>query len=100
MNREYTVADFEKVMDTLRALVPGMELATDIICGFPVRTVHPPLGIASACIALGFRVHLNPRGTSSACMACSRLQGWCSLTAVVGLPRIAGGLCRLDGWLM
>ena len=36
MNREYTVAEFEKVVDTLRALVPGVQLATDIICGFPV----------------------------------------------------------------
>ena len=39
MNREYTVAEFEKVVDTLRALVPGIELATDIICGFPVSRV-------------------------------------------------------------
>lgn len=38
MNREYTVADFEVVADTLLAAVPGMELATDIICGFPGET--------------------------------------------------------------
>ena len=36
MNREYTVAQFRHVADTLRRLVPGIELATDIICGFPV----------------------------------------------------------------
>lgn len=35
MNREYTVADFRKVADTLIELVPGMQIATDIICGFP-----------------------------------------------------------------
>lgn len=33
MNREYTIAEFERVADTLLRLVPGMELATDIICG-------------------------------------------------------------------
>lgn len=45
MNREYTVAEFEKVVDTLRALVPGIELATDIICGFPVRSFKLPLAL-------------------------------------------------------
>ena len=38
MNREYTVADFEKVCDVLLAEVPGMTIATDIICGFPNET--------------------------------------------------------------
>lgn len=35
MNREYTVSDFRTVVDTLTELVPGMQIATDIICGFP-----------------------------------------------------------------
>lgn len=35
MHREYTVAEFRAVADHLLANVPGMELATDIICGFP-----------------------------------------------------------------
>ena len=39
MNREYTVAQFRHVADTLKQLVPGIELATDIICGFPVSNV-------------------------------------------------------------
>lgn len=38
MNREYTVAEFRKVVDTLTELVPGMQIATDIICGFPGET--------------------------------------------------------------
>lgn len=38
MNREYTRAEFEKVCDTLLASVDGMELATDIIAGFPGET--------------------------------------------------------------
>ncbi|CAH9082397.1 unnamed protein product [Cuscuta epithymum] len=38
MNREYTVADFRMVVDTLTELVPGMQIATDIICGFPGET--------------------------------------------------------------
>jgi hypothetical protein len=35
MNREYTVSEFRTVVDTLTELVPGMQIATDIICGFP-----------------------------------------------------------------
>lgn len=35
MNREYTAEDFRLVADTLLCKVPGMTLATDIICGFP-----------------------------------------------------------------
>ena len=38
MNREYDSADFEKVADYLVEHVPGMTLATDIICGFPYET--------------------------------------------------------------
>ncbi len=38
MNREYTSAEFCRVADTLLAKVPGLELATDIICGFPGET--------------------------------------------------------------
>jgi threonylcarbamoyladenosine tRNA methylthiotransferase CDKAL1 len=35
MNREYTVSEFRRVCDRLLELVPGLELATDVICGFP-----------------------------------------------------------------
>ncbi|KAG1331107.1 putative threonylcarbamoyladenosine tRNA methylthiotransferase [Cocos nucifera] len=35
MNREYTVSEFRTVADTLIEFVPGMQIATDIICGFP-----------------------------------------------------------------
>ncbi|KAG4984798.1 hypothetical protein JHK82_032390 [Glycine max] len=35
MNREYTVSEFRTVVDTLTELVPEMQIATDIICGFP-----------------------------------------------------------------
>uniref|UniRef100_A0A7S1T7V2 Threonylcarbamoyladenosine tRNA methylthiotransferase n=1 Tax=Tetraselmis chuii TaxID=63592 RepID=A0A7S1T7V2_9CHLO len=38
MNREYTVEEFRQVCDTLLALVPEVQLATDIICGFPGET--------------------------------------------------------------
>lgn len=38
MKREYTVADFSRVIDTLRAKVPGITIITDIICGFPTET--------------------------------------------------------------
>eukprot|EP00812_Abedinium_dasypus_P008465 NODE_2224_length_973_cov_278.186275.p1 GENE.NODE_2224_length_973_cov_278.186275~~NODE_2224_length_973_cov_278.186275.p1 ORF type:complete len:220 (+),score=82.93 NODE_2224_length_973_cov_278.186275:136-795(+) len=35
MVREYTVDEFRWLVDGLRRLVPGLSLATDIICGFP-----------------------------------------------------------------
>jgi len=38
MKREYTVEEFCLVVDTLRAAVPGVTIATDIICGFPGET--------------------------------------------------------------
>ncbi|XP_063259674.1 threonylcarbamoyladenosine tRNA methylthiotransferase isoform X2 [Prinia subflava] len=38
MKREYCVADFKKVVDFLKEKVPGITIATDIICGFPGET--------------------------------------------------------------
>jgi len=38
MRREYCRADFCRVVDYLRAHVPGVTIATDIICGFPGET--------------------------------------------------------------
>ncbi|KZC07211.1 PREDICTED: threonylcarbamoyladenosine tRNA methylthiotransferase [Dufourea novaeangliae] len=38
MKREYTRADFEHVVNFLRERVPGLTIATDIICGFPRET--------------------------------------------------------------
>ncbi|KMZ59702.1 (Dimethylallyl)adenosine tRNA methylthiotransferase MiaB [Zostera marina] len=40
MNREYTISEFRTVVDTLNELVPGMQIATDIICGFPGETAE------------------------------------------------------------
>ena len=38
MKREYTRNDFEKLADYLLANVPGITIATDVICGFPTET--------------------------------------------------------------
>ena len=43
MNREYTIGEFRTVVDTLTELVPGMQIATDIICGFPGKHMKWPL---------------------------------------------------------
>lgn len=40
MNREYTVEEFNEVCDYLIEHVPGMTIATDIICGFPTEEAH------------------------------------------------------------
>ncbi|KAG5307099.1 CDKAL methylthiotransferase, partial [Acromyrmex insinuator] len=38
MKREYTCAEFEHVVNFLSERVPGLTIATDIICGFPTET--------------------------------------------------------------
>ncbi|XP_021116227.1 threonylcarbamoyladenosine tRNA methylthiotransferase isoform X2 [Heterocephalus glaber] len=38
MKREYCMADFKRVVDFLKKKVPGITIATDIICGFPGET--------------------------------------------------------------
>uniref|UniRef100_UPI00398EDF07 threonylcarbamoyladenosine tRNA methylthiotransferase n=1 Tax=Pristiophorus japonicus TaxID=55135 RepID=UPI00398EDF07 len=38
MKREYCIADFQRVADFLKEHVPGITIATDIICGFPGET--------------------------------------------------------------
>ena len=38
MRRLYTLADYKKVVDTLIENVPGITIATDVICGFPTET--------------------------------------------------------------
>ncbi|GBG29429.1 Threonylcarbamoyladenosine tRNA methylthiotransferase [Hondaea fermentalgiana] len=38
MRREYTVEEFERAADYMLKHVPGLTLATDIICGFPTET--------------------------------------------------------------
>ncbi|XP_023225944.1 threonylcarbamoyladenosine tRNA methylthiotransferase-like [Centruroides sculpturatus] len=38
MKREYCIDDFRHVVDFLRERVPGITIATDIICGFPTET--------------------------------------------------------------
>lgn len=38
MKREYTVEEFNHIVDYLVEHVPGMTVATDIICGFPGET--------------------------------------------------------------
>ncbi|XP_041040112.1 threonylcarbamoyladenosine tRNA methylthiotransferase isoform X1 [Carcharodon carcharias] len=38
MKREYCIADFKRVADFLKEQVPGITIATDIICGFPGET--------------------------------------------------------------
>uniref|UniRef100_A0A7S1FK91 Threonylcarbamoyladenosine tRNA methylthiotransferase n=1 Tax=Noctiluca scintillans TaxID=2966 RepID=A0A7S1FK91_NOCSC len=38
MVREYSVADFRRLVDGLRSVVPDLHVATDIICGFPAES--------------------------------------------------------------
>ena len=38
MKREYTKEEFCHVVDFLREKVPGINIATDVICGYPTET--------------------------------------------------------------
>lgn len=38
MNRKYTIADFNKILDTLKNNIKDIAITTDIICGFPNET--------------------------------------------------------------
>jgi threonylcarbamoyladenosine tRNA methylthiotransferase CDKAL1 len=38
MNRQYTISDFKKVVENFRKEIPKIEVATDIIVGFPEET--------------------------------------------------------------
>jgi threonylcarbamoyladenosine tRNA methylthiotransferase CDKAL1 len=38
MKREYSSAEFQRVVDVITEKVPGATIATDIICGFPTET--------------------------------------------------------------
>eukprot|EP00800_Vazella_pourtalesii_P002819 TRINITY_DN1277_c0_g1_i2.p1 TRINITY_DN1277_c0_g1~~TRINITY_DN1277_c0_g1_i2.p1 ORF type:complete len:459 (-),score=110.47 TRINITY_DN1277_c0_g1_i2:245-1621(-) len=38
MKREYTVYDFNYIVDFLKQRIPDINIATDIICGFPTET--------------------------------------------------------------
>lgn len=38
MKREYEIKDFRYIVDFLRDKVPGINIATDMICGFPTET--------------------------------------------------------------
>ncbi|GIY34804.1 threonylcarbamoyladenosine tRNA methylthiotransferase [Caerostris extrusa] len=40
MKREYCIEDFKLVVNFLREKVPGITIATDIICGFPTETTE------------------------------------------------------------
>jgi threonylcarbamoyladenosine tRNA methylthiotransferase CDKAL1 len=40
MKRQYTAQQFCHVVEYLRERVPGITIATDVICGFPTESEH------------------------------------------------------------
>jgi len=54
MKREYNRADFQRVIDFLRERVPGVTIATDIICGFPTETEEDFQDTMSLCVHYRF----------------------------------------------
>lgn len=49
MKREYCAKEFEHVVEFLRERVPGVTIATDIICGFPTETEEDFLETEKLC---------------------------------------------------
>ena len=54
MRREYTVQEFTYIVKTLRKRVPGINIATDVICGFPGETEAEFEETLALCEALRF----------------------------------------------
>ncbi|XP_022663659.1 threonylcarbamoyladenosine tRNA methylthiotransferase-like isoform X2 [Varroa jacobsoni] len=54
MRREYTRVQFCQLVDYLRKHVPGITIATDIICGFPTETEQDFDETMSLCAKYGF----------------------------------------------
>jgi tRNA-2-methylthio-N6-dimethylallyladenosine synthase len=54
MARDYTVADYERLVDRLRARVPGIALSTDVIVGFPGETDDDFAATASLMERVGY----------------------------------------------
>uniref|UniRef100_A0A7S1NLL5 Threonylcarbamoyladenosine tRNA methylthiotransferase n=1 Tax=Eutreptiella gymnastica TaxID=73025 RepID=A0A7S1NLL5_9EUGL len=54
MQREYTVQEFKYIVQKLRERVPGVNIATDIICGFPGETEEDFKETAQLCEEMEF----------------------------------------------
>jgi threonylcarbamoyladenosine tRNA methylthiotransferase MtaB len=73
MNREYTIEDFGKAVNLIRANLPGVSITTDIMAGFPGETDKEFEDSYEFCRQLGFSgIHVfsySPRpGTAAARM--------------------------------
>jgi threonylcarbamoyladenosine tRNA methylthiotransferase CDKAL1 len=56
MRRGYTIAEFTRICTTLRAMVPDLTIATDIICGYPTETEEDFAKTAELARALRFPI--------------------------------------------
>jgi threonylcarbamoyladenosine tRNA methylthiotransferase MtaB len=54
MNRHYTAADFRKMCDRIKTVIPDFNITTDLIVGFPGETEEDFLESAEMCRAIGF----------------------------------------------
>jgi len=61
MKREYSAAGFEKIVEALREIVPGFNLTTDVIVGFPGESEENFKETMAFCDRLGFgHIHTFP----------------------------------------
>ncbi len=61
MRRRYTVSEFRRACDLLRAAIPGCALTTDVITGFPGETEKEFAETLEFCREIGFaRMHVFP----------------------------------------
>lgn len=56
MKREYTRSDFEDIVDYLKEKIPNINIATDIICGFPTETKEDFYDTMSLCQKYKFSI--------------------------------------------
>ncbi|CAG9088722.1 unnamed protein product [Plutella xylostella] len=92
MKREYSRKDFEHVVDYLRKEVPGITIATDIICGFPTETAADHELTVSLCRQYRFpSLFINQffarPGTPAASMTKTKVPGIAIATDIIcGFP--------------
>ena len=79
MGRGYTVAQYRALVDHIRAAMPGVGLATDVIVGFPGETeehFEQTLDLLrEVCFGQVFAFAFSPRPRTPAARLCRRLRG-------------------------
>lgn len=72
MGRRYAASDFERIVELLREQMPGINITTDVIVGFPGETEADFADVLDFCERLGFgHIHVFPYSVRDDTLAAS-----------------------------